>query len=161
MKKILLFLFSAFLAVAASTPYYWVQIGTPVAIPNFIQPEAGCDWLGVGGQVFDRTGLPVSGLVVRVTGTLEGNAISRFALTGGSTQLGPGGFEIPLTNHPVDSYGAIQLQLFDLAGAARSNSFALNPYQSCEQNLILVNLIEAPVNNHWYFPIIFFNRRSQ
>src|SRR5687768_15174933 len=31
---------------------YIVQSGTPLGITNFLHPEAGCSWLGVGGQAF-------------------------------------------------------------------------------------------------------------
>ena len=95
---------------------YVFHNGTPVAIQNFVFPELGCDWMGIGGQAFDQQGEVVTGLIVKVSGTLEGNDVLQFAMTGNAQQLGPGGFGIRLSDRPIASQGTLLFQLFDLNG---------------------------------------------
>ena len=40
----------------SENPDYSFQMGTPAALPNFIDTDAGCNWMGVGGQVFSDVG---------------------------------------------------------------------------------------------------------
>lgn len=134
---------------------YLQQPGTPVAIQNFVHPEAGCNWSGVGGQVFDLERNPVTGLIVMVGGTLEGNQVLYYALSGSSTKFGSGGFDIRLADHPVASQGTLKIQLLDNAGKPISALIPLNTYDSCERNLILINLVEFPTDLIYYFPLIF------
>ena len=50
---------------ATTTPLpYHLQSVNPVYLQNFVHPEAGCNWMGVGGQVFDKQGDPTQNLVV-------------------------------------------------------------------------------------------------
>lgn len=134
---------------------YLLQPGTPVAIQNFVQPEAGCNWTGVGGQVFNLERNPVIGLIVKVEGTLEGNPVLYYALTGSSIKFGSGGFDIQLAEQPVASQGTLKIQLLDTAGIPISASIPLNTYDSCDRNLILINLVEFPADLIYYFPLIF------
>jgi len=89
--------------VIESPPRFLVQMGTPVNTTNFVNPAAECNWMGVGGQIFGRDEKPISGLIVEVGGTLDGNPVLSLALTGGSSVLGPGGFEITLADEPIAS----------------------------------------------------------
>jgi hypothetical protein len=120
-----------------------MQIGAPVAVANFISPEAGCNWLGVGGQAFDLNGVPVANLVVEIGGTLEGGNVFHLGLTGGSTLLGPGGFVITLSDHAIDSTGTLWILLYDLAGIPLSEKLAFPTYSDCTKNFTLVNLVEV------------------
>ena len=36
---------------ALAAPVYIVQAGTPAKLENFIQPNLGCNWTGIAGQV--------------------------------------------------------------------------------------------------------------
>jgi hypothetical protein len=47
-------------ASSDAMPPYRLQAGTPRFMANFIQPEAGCNWMGVGGQAFNLGGQPVT-----------------------------------------------------------------------------------------------------
>ena len=98
---------------------YSIQRGTPAAIPNFIDITAGCNWLGIGGQVFDQTGSPINGLSIKISGTLEGRQVLLYKTTGSSQRFGPGGFDLKLGDHPVASQ-TLRLQLFDAAGSKLS-----------------------------------------
>lgn len=127
---------------ANPSPQYTLQIGTPVYLPAFIQPEAGCNWTGVGGQVFNQRGAPVAGLVVVVRGTLDGQNVLEYALTGASVQLGQGGFDIKLASKLTESQGSLTLELQDITGKVLAPAQAFDTRGLCGQNLTLVNLVE-------------------
>jgi hypothetical protein len=133
---------------------YIGQPGTPTAIENFIKPDLACNWSGIGGQVFDLLGEPVSGLVIKVTGSLEGNPVLLLALTGGAFQLGPGGYLIEFTDHPFDSQGNLILELLDIAGQPISYKIPLTTLADCEKNLLIFNLVEISTENNIYMPLI-------
>lgn len=135
-----------------------VQTGTPVETANFLHPEAGCNWLGVGGQVFGKDEKPVTGLVVEVGGTLADSPVLFLTLTGGNTILGPGGYEITISDQPIASEGSLWVQLFDLNGIPQSEQIYFDTYaenDNCEKNLIIVNFNEIGfAENEYYFPFI-------
>lgn len=143
-------------AGALESPIYIVQPGTPAKLENFLQPNAGCNWTGVAGQVFDTNDFPVTGLIVEVGGKLEGSDILRLTLTGGSPTLGSGGFEIPLTDHVVASQQELYIQIFDLEGKALSDQIFFDTYASCMENLVLINFVAVVTqfSDFIYFPII-------
>jgi len=130
------------------------QTGTPRGIKNFISAENGCDWMGVGGQVFDRLGNPLTGLVIKVEGALNGQPILQYAITGGYLQFGPGGFLITLEDHPVASVGGLYLQALDVGGSEISPRLGFVTYGDCDRNLILLNVREVLIQNAAYLPLI-------
>jgi len=132
---------------------YVPQPGIPAAIHNFVQPQAACDWMGIGGQVFDRSGLPANGMVVKVSGALEGKSVDIVVLTGSSLQFGPGGFDIYLADHPIAAH-SLTLQLFDISGVPKSMPLLLQTYGTCQQNLLVVNLIEEWIAAELFFPLV-------
>lgn len=119
-------------------PDFEVQEGSPVYVPNFVNEE-GCNWMGIGGQVFDTEGRPVVGLGVHLEGTLGGQFISLDTLSGSAPALGPSGYLFDLGNQPVASEGTLWLQLNDTAGVPLSDQFFVTTTESCEENLVLVN----------------------
>ncbi|MDD5468162.1 MAG: hypothetical protein PHS96_10170 [Anaerolineales bacterium] len=123
-------------------PPFFVQQGTPLGMQNFAHPEAGCNWMGVGGQVFDTEGNPVEGMIVEIGGSLEGQAISTLALSGGSKALGPGGFEFALANHPIETSRTLWIQLYDLSGEAQSSRIYFSTANDCAKNLVIINFTE-------------------
>ena len=149
-------LLSALLSVLTSTSHiiYVTQPGTPVGIQNFILPEAGCNWAGVGGQVFDQTGLPESGLIIKISGTVEGDPILVYVVTGSSLQFGPGGYNVYLSDHPIATQSLLYLQLLNLTGIPLSDAIPLNTFSNCAQNLLLVNLVEKSLDVLQYLPLI-------
>jgi hypothetical protein len=120
---------------------YKVQPGSPVYLPNIFHPESGCNWLGVAGQVFGENSEPLINIVVEVGGTLEGDPVFGLTLTGLAPDYGSGGYEIYLADHAIKSQGTIWIQLFDLAGQAISPQIYIDTFDSCDQNLILVNFV--------------------
>ena len=80
------------------TPWPYVQHGYTYMLPND-KNEAGCDWLGVGGQVYDAQGIPFPGIGVRCwSGGFEGTSLS-----GGHPEYGPAGWEVYLYDRPRDA----------------------------------------------------------
>ncbi len=135
------------------------QSGTPVGTTNFIHPEAGCSWMGVGGQVFSQNDRPISDLIVEVGGSLEGSPLLLLTMTGDSTALGPGGYEVKLADRMVASQDTLWLQLHDLNGKPQSEKIFFDTYggeDACDKNLVIINFSElrkGPVEQ--YLPSIF------
>jgi hypothetical protein len=132
-----------------------MQPGTPTRMANFVTPEAGCNWLGIAGQVFDLNGNPLAGVVIEVGGSLNGQPVQQLALTGSSPAVGPGGYVIVLADHPVQSDGTVWFQLLDQGGSPKTGRILLTTSDRCEENLTLINLIEAnPVASQVSLPVI-------
>lgn len=126
-------------AAATSFPLFVVQPGTPAAMPNFVAPESGCNWQGIGGQVFNSAGAPLNGLVVEISGTLGTTPVYHLALTGNSTTLGPGGFVVKLGSQPVSSVNSLHIQILDLNAAPKTDVVYFTTFNSCDRNLVLLN----------------------
>jgi hypothetical protein len=138
---------------AAALPYQ-LQPGSPTALQNFYNPAALCNWSGIGGQVFGRANQSMSGLVVEVSGTLEGKNVLQLALTGNEPALGPGGYVITLADHLAASTGTLSLVLKDLQGNALSQAIGFNTYADCHKNMLVINLMDTS-NLRWkYYPLI-------
>jgi hypothetical protein len=120
---------------------YKVQPNTPTYLQNFAHPDKACNWLGVAGQVFDKSGNPVQNLVVGVVGELSGNHVDQLGMTGAARAYGPGGYELVIADKAVDSTGSLNAQLFDLDGTPLSDPFSFNTAADCKKNLILINFI--------------------
>ncbi|OGO68167.1 MAG: hypothetical protein A2Z37_11420 [Chloroflexi bacterium RBG_19FT_COMBO_62_14] len=119
---------------------FGVQPGNPVAAENSVN-ELACDYLGIGGQVFDLTGSPVFNLDLHVTGNLDGQAIDLHSLTGtsGVPSIGPGAYLINLADHPIASTGSMQIVLSDTSGTPLSAAIGFDTSGECEFNFVLFN----------------------
>lgn len=126
---------------------------TPIGIPNFVSPQAGCYWSGVGGQIFNRDNRPQAGLIVRITGSLEGRSINLSAVSGSALQFGPGGYEIQLGDHPVSS-AALQLRLYNTAGVPQSGAVTVRLYDTCVANLTVINMRQVELTRFQYLPLL-------
>jgi hypothetical protein len=127
-------------ATPAEFPFV-VGPGTPVGTSSLaFHPDAGCNWMGVAGQVFDLSGAPVSGQQVHVGGTLLGAPIDLLSLTGVTTAYGTNGFyEFTLGEKPVNSTHTLWVQLLDQSGLPMSDKIYFDTYDACDKNLIFVN----------------------
>ncbi len=139
---------------SASPPHlgYIVQPGTPAGIPNFIQPEAGCAWAGVGGQVFAADGAPASGLALKLSGSYGGQTLLKVAVSGSSPAFGPGGFEFYLGSQP-QATRSLALQVLGPGGAPLSAPIQLGTLGDCQHNLLVVNLKALTYQRVVYFPL--------
>ena len=121
---------------------YAIQPGTPIAMSGFPHPELGCNWMGVGGQVFASSANPVIDLVVQLSGKIGGQDVNVLSVTGSATMWGEGGYELKIADRPIESSGTLWLQFYNLSGNPVSNPIYLTTYNDCTRNSILVNLIQ-------------------
>ncbi len=115
-----------------------VQPGSNVLMANFAN-DLGCAWQGVAGQVFDKTNGPLTGMTVHVEGTLGGQLVNQDSVTGSNPRIGPAGYTINLSDHPIESDGTMWAQLKDTAGLTLSDKVSISTNESCEENLLLLS----------------------
>lgn len=127
-----------------SDKYYILQEGVPRLIENFTKPTAGCNWMGVAGQVFGAGGVPMKNMVVVVSGELDGQIIDAVGLTGLDSAYGSGGYEIQISSRAVTSTGELFAQLFDINGMELSIPYAFDTSDKCTENLVLINFVPNP-----------------
>ncbi|MGD9091540.1 MAG: hypothetical protein PVF74_01740 [Anaerolineales bacterium] len=118
-----------------------VGAGTPIGTSSApFHPDAGCNWLGVAGQVFDLSTAPISGQQIRLGGTLAGTPVDMLSLTGLAGSYGsPGFYEFVLGDTPIASQGTLWVQLQDQAGLPMSEKVYFDTYDNCEKNLVFIN----------------------
>lgn len=118
----------------------FILIGEPETMSSaLIRPGLGCEWLIIAGQVWDLQDAPVRDLTLHLIGELEGFTIDRFALAGSAPDYGESGYEFTLENLVVDSEDSLFIQLVDAEGIPFSHPYALETFNDCQKNLILVN----------------------
>lgn len=135
---------------------YVIQPGSPVYLANFANSTAGCNWQGIGGQVFSAAGVPMTNLVVKAGGTWNGNTSTSLGLgmSGAATQYGEGGYQIQLGTVAANSTGTVWIQVYDLASKVLSDKIYVNTYADCARNLIVVNFIEKTPGYNIYLPMV-------
>jgi hypothetical protein len=128
-------------AASGGMPFV-VQQGQPLAITNIYHPDLACNWIGVGGQVFDLKGSAITGLQVQLGGVLNGTIIpqgSRPTLTGLLPNV-PGYYEFVLGDKPFASTQKLWVQLVDQSGSLPlSDKVYFDTFDDCEKNLIIIN----------------------
>lgn len=132
--------------VTAPKYLYTLQSSNPVYSQNFTHPIEGCNWTGVSGQVFNKSNLPITNLVIHVWGTIGPSSIDSVALTGHpeGIEYGPGGYEITLTNSLLASTEPLNIQLLDLNAQPLSAVYQFFVQSNCAQNLSIINFIPNP-----------------
>ena len=126
---------------------YSLQIMNPHYLGNFARPELGCDWLGVGGQVFNYEGAVQKDIIIKAGGELNGAPVLEemtmpLAETDVDIAYGPGGYELTLADGPIASDETVWVQLFSLDGTPLSEKIYLITFDDCQKNLLLMNFIE-------------------
>lgn len=140
--------------VPADMMPFMLQMGSPRYGPAFTHPKEGCAWVGIGGQVFDKNGVPGEGLVVFVTGVLDGKPLNQVGITSNQNAYGPGGYEVPLEERLPQSVQTINVQLFDAQGRPLSDPFVVPVPTSCDQNLVTINFQSSYHVSKQHFPLI-------
>ena len=125
--------------LTGTLPAYDFQVDEPIYMQNSFINTLGCNWMGVGGQVFDMNGGPVRLQSVHMEGQLDSTPIALTTLTGTAGVLGESGYVFDLATHPIASNLTLWIQLVDEAGMALSERVYLVTYDPCEQNFVLVN----------------------
>jgi hypothetical protein len=120
------------------SPPFALQPGNPVRIPN-IANDAGCEWMGVGGQVFSMQNSPIANLGVHLEGELDGVPVSLDTLTGSAPEIGPSGYVFNLSDKPIVSDNTLWIQLNDGTGATLSDMVFFSTSDSCDENFVMVN----------------------
>ncbi len=125
---------------------YKVQDSNPLYSQNFTHPTEGCNWLGVSGQVFSKSNLPITNLVIHIWGSIGMSSVDSVALTGHpeGIEYGPGGYEITLSNLLLDSTDKLFVQLLDLNAKPLSAITPFSTYADCAKNLIIINFVPIP-----------------
>lgn len=99
--------------------------------------SAGCLWQGVGGQVFDINGVPLTGIRVHVFGS----GVDAFAVSGSNTLYGQSGWEIQLANTVSTNTYLVELQTS--TGTLVSPQVQIVFPADCGRNLALVNFVQT------------------
>lgn len=103
-------------------------------------PLLNCNWLGVGGQVFDILGNPLPGINIRLGGISDEEAFEyRYTDSGDSIIFGDSGYEFKLGNKPVYSPPTRWIQLLDEEGLPLSAKVHFSTTGHCTQNWIVID----------------------
>jgi hypothetical protein len=117
---------------------YTLQSGNPTYLLNFLNDQ-GCNWFGMFGRAFGRDGNPVINLTVH----LEGGGLNVDALTGsGSAALGPGAYQIPIADHPIETIDVYHIQLRDNTGTPLSDIYSIPTFGDCDKAMVMVNFAQ-------------------
>ncbi len=116
---------------------YDLQSVEPLYTSNFVHPEAGCNWMGVAGQIFGEDLEPEDGLIIVVEGAVNNSMVEVLGYSGLAQSYGPGGYELILS--PVNRPGIFWVQLFDVEGHPLSGLYSFQMNGTCEQNLAIIN----------------------
>ncbi|MGD2058970.1 MAG: hypothetical protein PVF85_05825 [Anaerolineales bacterium] len=119
-------------------PPFALQPGNPVLIPN-IANNRECDWMGVGGQVFNLENQPIVNLSVHLEGELGGQPVSLDAISGSALVIGPSGYVFDLGNTPIVSEGSLWIQLNDGSGTPLSEQIFFDTSDDCNENFVMIN----------------------
>jgi hypothetical protein len=96
---------------------------------------AGCNWMGIAGQVFNQSGQPLNNITIHI----EGRGLNANAQTGTASQYGTGYYEIVLDNHPVETTSDYKIQVRNASGQPLSETYTIPTKGDCAKNLTLVN----------------------
>ncbi|MBN2503328.1 MAG: hypothetical protein JXB38_21310 [Anaerolineales bacterium] len=118
--------------------------GYPTAVSSVdYHPDRGCQFLGIGGRVIDRTCTPKKDYEIQLTGSLDGSPIQMRAISGKAPAYGVGGFEFILAGEPIASSATLAIRIVDHNGMPLSSPVSINTYADCSQNLILVDFWQS------------------
>lgn len=106
---------------------------------SVLYPERDCKWMGVGGQVVDLQGRPVTGITVQIGGTMGTRVIDQTSLTGLALKYGEAGYEFEISKQPESTSQSIWVRLIDQARLPLSPKVYFDTYEDCQRNLIIIN----------------------
>lgn len=116
-----------------ATPWPYAQHGYTYMMAND-KNDAGCDWLGVGGQVYDAQGIPLPGVSIRCwAGTYEGTSVS-----GSHPEYGLAGWEVYLFDKPRDMTWSCQVVQGGV-GASPVVVFTTTTANGCNLNSVRID----------------------
>lgn len=114
------------------SPYPFALRDQVIFTTNFAN-TAGCSWQGIGGQVFDMQGFPLTQVRVHVFG----GGVDLYTASGTNTLYGQSGWEVPLSNITNNNTYIVELQTAQ--GTIISPQIQVTFRNNCAENLALVN----------------------
>lgn len=100
--------------------------------------EVGCAFQGIGGEVFDLNGLPLSGIRVHV---FDGASFDQFSASGTNTLYGAAGWEVPVDTQINSQTYFVELQ--SEQGTIISPRVQVTFPQDCARNLAIVSFQQS------------------
>ncbi|MEZ4511068.1 MAG: hypothetical protein R3C62_04265 [Chloroflexota bacterium] len=117
--------------VKTSYPFVKTAV-SPAYLQNFAN-NAGCNWLGMAGELQDAEGKPMGAGAYQVH--VWGSGIDNRVLIGSVTAYSPAGWEVYLFSSPVVRSYQVQLELVD-GQTAVSPIYTVTTRASCSENLV-------------------------
>jgi hypothetical protein len=129
----------------ANAAYAYELKSAPAPIDaSLLYPGRGCDWMGVGGQVSDLSGRPVTGINVQMVGVADGRTMNVVTLTGTALKYGEGGYEFTISDKQVfRSKETFWIQLIDQQRSPLSKRVVFDTFDDCSRNLIVINFTQV------------------
>ena len=122
--------------VTKSAPFVKTE-SSPFYLQNYAN-NAGCDWMGMAGEVLDLDHNPVPAGSYRVH--LWGSGVDSRVMVGTAPAYSPSGWEQFLFDSPVVRDYEIQLE--SVGGTAVSPIYAVQTRASCNENLVRFDFIQ-------------------
>jgi hypothetical protein len=119
-------------ATRTPPPFPYVLRNDEVIYTANFANTAGCDWSGIAGLVYDQNGQHQLAVTVHVTGP----NLDETRVSGSKTEYGGSGWEVYITNKPVD--GLYTVQLLDSTGKPISDKVSVQMVPDCKSNLAMV-----------------------
>lgn len=123
-------------ATQTRSPFPFTSSG-PIYLQNFAN-AAGCNWMGIGGEVLNLERNPVAAGQYRVH-VWECGIDDRVDV-GSAPAYGPSGYEQFIFNAPVVRQCRVQLETVN--GTPVSEAYQVSTRASCNQNLTLFNFVQ-------------------
>lgn len=123
--------------IAQSAPFIKTEY-SPFYLKNFAN-NAGCDWMGVAGEVLDLARNPVA--AGSYTVHVWGSGIDARLTVGTAPAYSPSGWELFLFDSPVVRDYEIQLETS--SGTAVSSIYAFQTRGSCDENLVRFDFVQV------------------
>lgn len=106
---------------------------------SVLYPERDCKWMGVGGQVLDEKGRPVTGITVQIGGYVDKTVVDQTSLTGLALKYGEAGYEFEISKQPIATSQTLWVRLIDQARLPLSPKIYFDTSDDCQRNLIVIN----------------------
>ncbi|MCA9972276.1 MAG: hypothetical protein KC425_18770 [Anaerolineales bacterium] len=110
---------------------------SPFYLQNFAN-NAGCEWMGIAGEVLDLNRNPVAAGSYRVH--VWGSGIDQRVSVGSAPDYSPSGWEQFLFNSPTIRDYNVQLET--ASGTAVSQVYSVQTRSSCNQNLVRFDFVQ-------------------
>jgi hypothetical protein len=129
----------------ANAAYAYDLRSAPAPIDaTLLYPGRGCTWMGVGGQVENLSGRPMTGINVQMYGIVDGRSMNVITLTGTAQKYGEAGYEFTISDEKVfASKGVFWIQLIDQQRNPLSRRVVFDTFDDCARNLVVINFTQV------------------